>query len=66
MGKGQGFGKTILFGEHFVVYPLPAIASAIGSKTIADVKKIKVNDFVLEDNRPATPGYKQEKAGQQK
>ncbi|MDO8627629.1 MAG: mevalonate kinase, partial [Candidatus Diapherotrites archaeon] len=29
-------------------------------------KKIKGSDYVLEDNRPATPGYKQEKAGQQK
>lgn len=65
MGRGYGFGKTILFGEHFVVYGLPAIASAITSETTARVKKIKGNNYKLIDNRPATPGYKKRKKEQQ-
>ncbi len=59
MSKGEGFGKTILFGEHFVVYGLPAIASAIGDKTLAEIRRAK--KFELVDNRPETPGYKEKK-----
>ena len=61
MGTGRGYGKTILFGEHFVVYGLPAIASALGSSTIADVKVFKGNGWTIDDQRPATPGYKKQK-----
>jgi len=32
MGTGYAFGKIILFGEHFVVYGLPAIVSAINKQ----------------------------------
>lgn len=60
---GQGYGKTILFGEHFVVYGLPAIASAIGSVTEARVTDSDVYELV--DNRPATPTYKAEKFDEQ-
>ena len=59
MSSGHGFGKTILFGEHFVVYGLPAIASAIGAKTVAKIEPSKSFEFV--DNRPQTPGYKEKK-----
>jgi len=61
MGNGKGFGKTILFGEHFVVYGLPAIASALGSYTTAEVKVVDGKGFEVIDKRPATPGYKEKK-----
>lgn len=61
MNTGKGFGKTILFGEHFVVYGLPAIASALGSFTIADVKIVEGSGWIVDDQRPATPGYKKKK-----
>jgi len=44
MGIGKGFGKTILFGEHFVVYNLPAIASALSSYTTAEIKVVDGKD----------------------
>lgn len=65
MAVGSGSGKLILFGEHFVVYGLPAIVSAIGSKTVASVEFTQSSGWQVEDNRPETPGYKKEKAGQQ-
>jgi len=58
MGFGKGYGKTILFGEHFVVFGFSAIASALGSYTTADVKVIEGNGWVVDDQRPETPGYK--------
>ncbi len=65
MGSGKGYGKTILFGEHFVVYGLEGIPAALGQITTAEVKKIAgENGYTLADNRPATPGYKEEKAGE--
>jgi mevalonate kinase len=64
MGTGKGYGKTILFGEHFVVYGLPAIASALGSYTIADVEVLEGKGWIVEDQRPATPGYKKQKYDQ--
>lgn len=61
MGIGKGFGKTILFGEHFVVYGLPAIASALGTYTTAEVKVVNGKGWEVIDQRPATPGYKKKK-----
>ncbi|MHA1167059.1 MAG: mevalonate kinase [Candidatus Hodarchaeales archaeon] len=61
-----GFGKTILFGEHFVVYGLPAIASAIGSSTTAEITRINEPNWQIQDDRPATPGYKKKKADEQR
>ena len=58
MGFGKGYGKTILFGEHFVLYGFSAIASALGSYTTADVKVIEGKGWVVDDQRPETPGYK--------
>ncbi len=64
MGTGSGFGKVILFNEHFVVYGVPAIASAIEKKTVAEVKRIP-EGIKLRDERDATPNYKEEKKEQQ-
>lgn len=64
MGEGFGYGKVILFNEHFVVYGIPAIASAIGNTTVARVKP-SPSGLVLLDERDATPGYKEEKRRQQ-
>ena len=61
MGTGKGYGKTILFGEHFVIYGLPSIVSALGAYTTADVKVVKGNGWTVNDQRPATPGYKEQK-----
>jgi mevalonate kinase len=61
MGTGKGFGKTILFGEHFVVYGLPAIASALGNFTTADIKIVEGSGWSVNDQRPETPGYKEMK-----
>lgn len=66
MGTGAGFGKVILFNEHFVVYGIPAIASAIGARTTAVVQRRAGSGVELKDDRPETKGYKAEKLAQQK
>lgn len=47
--------------KHFVVYGLPAIASALGSTTTAEVKVVNGNGWIVDDQRLATPGYKKKK-----
>ena len=66
MGQGIGFGKVILFNEHFVVYGIPAVVSAVGAKTTALVEREGGSGYELKDERPETPGYKAEKLQQQK
>ena len=46
---------------HFVVYGLPAIASALGSSTTAEVNVVKGNGWSVDDQRLATSGYKKKK-----
>jgi len=57
MATGHGFGKVILFGEHFVVHGKPSIASGISRKTVAELKPAKEPGFHITDNRPAAEGY---------
>jgi mevalonate kinase len=66
LGQGVGFGKVILFNEHFVVYGIPAVVSAIGARTTALVERKSGSGFEIKDERPETPGYKAEKLQQQK
>lgn len=66
MGFGKGYGKVILFNEHFVVHGIPAIASAIGLTTDAEVVRYSGKGIKLIDNRKGTKGYSKEKLGHQK
>jgi mevalonate kinase len=69
----EGYGKVILFNEHFVVYGIPAIASAVDRSTTAKVEACMTScgeafipGVYLEDQRPETPGYKESKLDQQR
>jgi mevalonate kinase len=64
MGKGSGFGKVILFGEHFVVHGVPGIVSAIDSTADAEVKKTG-KGITIVDERKGAKGYAEEKKAQQ-
>ncbi len=64
MGKGSGYGKVILFGEHFVVHGVPGIVSAIDSTTDATVKKTGTG-ITVKDERKTAKGYSEEKRLQQ-
>lgn len=60
-----GYGKLILFGEHFVVYKAPALVGAVAASTTCVVEPSNAewsHGVIVEDNRPAVPGYKDEKA----
>ena len=65
-GEGIGFGKAILFNEHFVVYGVPAIVSAIAKYTRAKVEPKGKAGWTIVDNRKATLRYKEDKIDQQK
>ena len=64
MGRGSGFGKTILFGEHFVVHGVPGIASAVDSAADAVVKKA-TKGINVTDERSGAKGYAEKKKLQQ-
>jgi mevalonate kinase len=64
MGKGSGYGKVIIFGEHFVVHGVPGIVSATDAKTDAEVKKTS-KGLVINDERTGSKGYAEEKKLQQ-
>jgi mevalonate kinase len=65
MGKGTGFGKTILIGDQFVLEEVPAIVSAIAYETEAVVERRDGKGWVLEDRRLEVPGYKESKKAKQ-
>lgn len=65
MGRRSGFGKVILFGEHFVVHGVPGIVSAIDSTADAEVKKIG-EGITVKDERKGAKGYTKKKRAQQK
>ena len=65
MGRGTGFGKTILIGDQFVLRGVPAIVSSIPYETVATVERIDGGGWILEDNRAEVPGYKDSKRQQQ-
>jgi mevalonate kinase len=65
MSIGKGFGKTILIGDQFVLYGVPAIVSSLPYETIAEVQRFDGEGWILEDNRREVPGYKEKKKEQQ-
>ena len=65
MGRGTGFGKTILIGDQFVLDEVPAIVSSISYETEAIVTRTQGSRWTLEDNRQEVPGYKESKKQQQ-
>ncbi len=66
MSEGNGFGKVILFGEHFVVYGNPGIVSALDLTTQAVVERHPGQRLSLTDRRRGTPGYLESKREQQR
>ncbi len=65
MGRGTGFGKTILIGDQFVLRGVPAIVSSIPYETVATVERVDGEGWIVEDNRVEVPGYKEQKKEQQ-
>ena len=62
MGRGKGFGKTILIGDQFVLWEIPAILSAIPFETVCTVEKTgSGSGWILDDRRIEVPGYKRAK-----
>lgn len=69
LAKTRAYGKLILFGEHFVVYKVPALVGAVAAYTDCECEIVDDNNnddsagggFTVIDNRPAVPGYKVKK-----
>jgi mevalonate kinase len=61
----KGYGKLILFGEHFVVYKVPALVAAVAAFTDATAELVEQPGVQMIDNRPAVPGYKTKKKDEQ-
>jgi len=65
LGKGIGYGKTILFGEMFAVFGIPVIASALSMTADAEVIQTTPGGWEIRDGRREAKGYKEEKKGMQ-
>ncbi len=65
MGKGIGYGKTILFGEMFAIFGVPVIASALSMTADAQVIPTASGGWEIRDKRREAKGYKDEKKGMQ-
>lgn len=66
-GKHVGYGKVILFGEHFVVYGAEAIVAGISEYTECRLETTPgVPGLQVDDQRPAVPGYIVQKRDEQK
>ena len=65
MGKGIGYGKTILFGEMFAVFGVPVIASALSMTADAEVVQTTSGGWEIRDERREAKGYKEEKKSMQ-
>ncbi len=62
MGTGRGYGKTILIGDQFVLWGIPAILAAIPFETVCTVERMEHGEgWVIEDKRMEVPGYKKAK-----
>ena len=61
LSRTRAFGKLILFGEHFVVYKVPALVGAISAYTDCECEFTSGTGLEIVDNRPAVPNYKVEK-----
>ncbi len=51
MGRGVGFGKVILFNEHFVVHGVPGIAAALDKRLVCETVLEPGQGWVLDDLR---------------
>ncbi len=65
MGRGTGFGKTILFGEHFVCYDVPAVVAALSMQAVAEVRITESDGVSVRDERPDMRGYIEKKKAMQ-
>jgi mevalonate kinase len=60
--KTRAYGKLILFGEHFVVYKVPALVGAVSDYTDCECEITPGNSGVtVVDHRPAVANYKDKK-----
>ena len=61
LSRTRAFGKLILFGEHFVVYKVPALVAAVSAYTDCECVFTDEPGLEVVDDRPAVPNYKVEK-----
>jgi len=62
LAKTRAYGKLILFGEHFVVYKVPALVGAVAAYTDCAMEFTDKPGVEIIDDRPAVPNYKIKKA----